>query len=63
MIIFDTETTSLDVVSGQIAQLSYIKVNEEENNKIEFAKNFYFSVDKMSYEACLLYTSDAADEL
>ena len=51
MIIFDTETTSLDVVSGQIAQLSYIKVNEEENNKIEFAKNFYFSVDKMSYEA------------
>lgn len=51
MIIFDTETTSLDAVSGQIAQLSYIKVNEEENNKIEFAKNFYFSVDKMSYEA------------
>ena len=50
MIIFDTETTSLDAKTGQIAQLSYVKVNEE-NNKIEFAKNFYFSVDKMSYEA------------
>ena len=43
MIIFDTETTSLDSKSGQIAQLSYIKIDE--NNNVEFAKNFYFTVD------------------
>lgn len=43
MIIFDTETTSLNSKSGQIAQLSYIKINE--NNNVEFAKNFYFTVD------------------
>ena len=33
MIIFDTETTCLDASEGQIAQLSYIKLNKE--NKIE----------------------------
>lgn len=43
MIIFDTETTCLYAKEGQIAQLSYIKINKE--NKIEFAKNFYFTVD------------------
>lgn len=43
MIIFDTETTSLNSKSGQIAQLSYIKINE--NNNVEFAKNFYFTVN------------------
>lgn len=43
MIIFDTETTCLDAKEGQIAQLSYIKVNK--GNEIEFAKNFYFTVD------------------
>lgn len=43
MIIFDTETTCLYAEEGQIAQLSYIKINKE--NKIEFAKNFYFTVD------------------
>lgn len=43
MIIFDTETTSLNSKSGQIAQLSYIKIDE--NNNVEFAKNFYFTVD------------------
>ena len=43
MIIFDTETTSLNSKSGQIAQLSYIKIDE--NNNVEFAKNFYFTVN------------------
>ena len=33
MIVFDTETTSLNSKSGQIAQLSYIKINE--NNNVE----------------------------
>ena len=43
MIIFDTETTSLNPEYGQIAQLSYVKIDE--NNNVEFAKNFYFTVD------------------
>lgn len=43
MIVFDTETTCLNASEGQIAQLSYIKLNKE--NEIKFAKNFYFTVD------------------
>ena len=43
MIIFDTETTSLNPEYGQIAQLSYVKIDE--NSNVEFAKNFYFTVD------------------
>ena len=43
MIIFDTETTSLNPEYGQIAQLSYVKIDE--NNNVEFAKNYYFTVD------------------
>ena len=46
MIIFDTETTSLDFTTGNICQLSYIKVsNYEEPFKIQCAKNFFFTVD------------------
>ena len=42
-IIFDVETTGLNACENQIAQLSYIIIDEEFN--IENAKNFYFSVD------------------
>lgn len=42
-IIFDTETTGLNAYENQIAQLSYVIIDEEFN--IENAKNFYFSVD------------------
>lgn len=45
MIIFDTETTGLNAGLDQIAQLSYIKMDE--NYKIEFSKNFYFTVDNI----------------
>lgn len=45
MIIFDVETTGLDVEVNQICQLSYIKTDEKYN--IEYAKNFYFSVNRM----------------
>ena len=46
MIFFDTETTGLLAEDNQIAQLSYVKVDN--NYNIEFAKNFYFTVDRMS---------------
>lgn len=49
MIIFDTETTGLSVEENQIAQLSYVKIDEK--YEIEFAKNFYFSVEYMSHGA------------
>lgn len=49
MIIFDTETTSLYVEDGQIAQLSYIKLNKK--NEIEYAKNFYFTVEEVDIKA------------
>lgn len=45
MLIFDVETTGLDEEINQICQLSYMKVDEKYN--IEYAKNFYFSVDRM----------------
>lgn len=46
MIIFDTETTDLSPYNGQIAQLSYVKLNED--REVEFAKNFYFAVEYIS---------------
>lgn len=49
MIIFDVETTGLDEEINQICQLSYIKTDEKYN--IEYAKNFYFKVDRMEYGA------------
>lgn len=42
-IIFDTETTGLNSFADQIAQLSYIIINDD--YEIKTAKNFYFSVD------------------
>jgi len=49
-VVLDTETTGLDVIKdgvkvGEIAQLSYILVNER--LRIEKAKNFYFNVKEM----------------
>lgn len=44
IIFFDTETT--DIKPGQIAQLSYV-ITDDQLNMLE-AKNFYFSVDKIS---------------
>ena len=43
MIIFDTETTSLDSKSGQIAQLSYIKIDEIQNTETLVLKFQCFS--------------------
>ena len=48
-IIFDVETTGLNACENQIAQLSYIIIDEEFN--IEKAKNFYFTVDYMEPRA------------
>lgn len=45
-VIFDVETTGLNCHEEQIAQLSYVIINNEYN--IKNAKNFYFSVDYMS---------------
>lgn len=45
-LIFDTETTGLNACDEQIAQLSYIIINEK--YEVKNAKNFYFSVDYMS---------------
>lgn len=42
-LIFDTETTGLNSHENQIAQLSYVIIDDDYN--IETAKNFYFSVD------------------
>ena len=49
MIIFDTETTDLNPRLGQIAQLSYVKLDE--NYKVEFSKNFYFAIDNIDVGA------------
>lgn len=63
MIIFDTETTSLSSYYGQIAQLSYVKVNE--NSKVEFAKNFYFAVNEVDSGASAVtgLTAEKLEEL
>lgn len=48
MIIFDTETTGLDSATGNICQLSYIKVYDFERSRpmeVCSAKNFFFTVD------------------
>ena len=48
MIIFDTEVTGLDSATGNICQLSYIKVYDFERSKpmeVCSAKNFFFTVD------------------
>lgn len=42
-VVFDTETTGLNPCENEIAQLSYIMVDD--NYEIKTAKNFYFSVD------------------
>lgn len=43
ILIFDTETTGLYTCENQIAQLSYVVVDE--NYNIDIAKNFYFAVE------------------
>lgn len=45
-VILDTETTGFNSWEEQIAQLSYIILNE--NYEIETSKNFFFTVDSMS---------------
>ena len=45
MIIFDTQTTGLRLHENQICQLTYIKLDANYNR--EYAKNFYFSVNRV----------------
>ena len=42
-LIFDTETTGLNPYGNQIAQLSYLMIDD--NYEVKTAKNFYFAVD------------------
>lgn len=62
-IILDTETTGLDPYSNQIAQLSYLIIDND--NNIQAAKNYYFAVDEVDPGASKIHglTVDKLDEL
>ena len=48
LILFDTETTSLNAKYGQICQLSYILTDTKTNQSL--GKNFFFQVSKVDPE-------------
>lgn len=62
-IIFDTETTGLNPCVDQIAQLSYLLIDN--NYEVKTAKNFYFSVDYVEAGASQVngLTKKVLDEL